>query len=617
MVPRTTGLDARATQKVAMADYIALGLILLGAIVLFWTRRLPHDVTAVLVLISLILPWPHADGEWRPILAPAVGFSGFGSSAVVMIASMFVFGGALVRTGAAESFGMALFRSAASSERKLQAAVLAATTACSMFVNDTTVVLVFVPLILTVCRERNLAPSRYLMHAAYGSLLGGQWTLIGTRSNVLISEFYRTATGSGLGFFDFTPIAVVIFAIAALHMLGFGRRLLPAAAEGAPGAGGTTEAEDRAYLNEVVVTPASAIIGRTVAELGWEKREDLTVVEVLRRGVLLPRRAQLMEGDLIVVQGRAGALQDLLKTPDVQFKEEVKIAPDSLQSVNLVTVEALVAPQSVYRGMPLGAIDIHDDYRFTVMGVARSGQPLRNRPATLPLQFGDYLLLLGNVDDLPALRRNRDLILFGERAIPALGRRKAVITVTLLAAVIGVSISGLLAPPVAMMLAAVLTILLGCIGLRGAYESVDWPTVITLGAMISYGIALEETGAAAAVAHFLVDALAGSPPTVLLGGLLLVAVLLTQVIENAAVAIVLAPVALEVAAATGTDPKPFMVGLAVAVSAGFCTPVAHESTMLIVGPGGYRFRHYLQLGGVLAIATWLLATLVTPLVWSF
>lgn len=600
-----------------MADHIALVLILAAAVVSFWTRRIPHDLTAVLVLIAIIVPWPHPQEGWRPILEPAEGFAGFGSSAVVMIVAMFVFGGALVRTGAAESFGMRLFRSVASSEWKFQAAILAATTGCSMFVNDTTVVLVFLPIIVTICRERDLPLSRYLIFAAYGSLLGGQWTLIGTRSNVLISEFTRAATGDGLGFFDFTPVAAVIFGLAAMYLIGPGRRLLPAVDAGDTATDDGPADEHRAYLNEVEVTAESAFVGRTVAQLGWEDREDLDVVEVLRGDGRLPDWARLAAGDVMIVRARARALQDLLKTPDVQFKEELKIDRASLQSVNLVTVEALVAPLSSYRGRTFATVDLQDGYGFTTMGVARSGSSARRRPAELPLRFGDYLLLLGNIDDLPRLRANRDLILLGERPIPALGRRKAAITVGLLAAVIGVSISGLLGPPVAMTIAAALAILLGCISLRGAYESIDWSTIITLGGMLAYGIALERSGAAEAAARLLVAALAGASPIFLLGGLLLIAVLLTQLIENAAVAVVLAPVALEVAAATGADPRPFMVGLAVTVSSGFCTPVAHESTILVVGPGGYRFRHYLQLGSVVALATWVVATVLTPVIWPF
>ncbi|MBE0599485.1 MAG: anion permease, partial [Desulfuromonadales bacterium] len=320
---------------------------------------------------------------------------------------------------------------------------------------------------------------------------------------------------------------------------------------------------------------------------------------------------------VLIMQGAAPVIHDLLKTPDFRLKEELKIDRKALQSVDLVTVEALLAPNSRYQDKTLDEVDFNRFYRFTVMGISRHGETLRHRPAELPLQFGDYLLLLGNVADVGRLRRNPDLILLGEKTVPAVGGIKAAVAIALLAGIVISAVFGLLPPPVSIPLAAVLAILFGCIPLADAFGAIDWRTIITLGGMIAYGLALEHTGAAADLAHLMVSAFTGLSPLLLLGAILLVAVLLTQLIENAAVAIILAPLAFQVAVRTGVDPKPFMVALAVCVSAAFCTPVAHESTILVLGPGGYRFRHYLQLGSVLALLTWLLALLVTPQVWPF
>jgi di/tricarboxylate transporter len=234
-----------------------------------------------------------------------------------------------------------------------------------------------------------------------------------------------------------------------------------------------------------------------------------------------------------------------------------------------------------------------------------------------PLEFGDSLLLLGHVSDLGRLSRNPNLILVGQAQFAALGRRKAVITMLLLAGVTVLAITRLLNPAVSIPLAAVLAILLGCVKITDAYESVNWQAVVTVAAMIPFGLALEKTGAAGGLAHVVVELLRGYGPMVVMGALLLFAILLTQFIENAAVAVILAPLAFEMAKDTGVDPKPFLVGLAICVSAAFCTPVAHESTILVMGPGGYQFKHYLRIGGMMAFLTWLIATLLTPLVWPF
>ena len=272
------------------AEYLALGIILAVALYLFWTQKQRTDVTALLVMLALIIPWPHPDGRWRGILTYQEGFSGFGSAAVIMVTAMFVLGAAMVRTGAAERLGGKLFRACAGSEALLQVAILVVTTLFSMFMNDTTVVLVFLPIIMAICKERNLSPSRYLLCVAYGSLLGGQWTLVGTRSNIIISDYLRQHTGSGIGFFDFTPIAAIVFAAALAYFLLVGRRFLP---EGGARPSQPRRRLAREYLTEVLVTPQSATVGKSLAQLGWWKRSDLTVVALIRGNERIPASSWL------------------------------------------------------------------------------------------------------------------------------------------------------------------------------------------------------------------------------------------------------------------------------------------------------------------------------------
>ncbi|HOX57209.1 MAG TPA: SLC13 family permease [Candidatus Paceibacterota bacterium] len=596
-------------------EYLVLGIILAVALYLFWTQKQRTDVTALLVMLALILPWPHPNGHWRGILTYQEGFSGFGSPAVVMVTSMFVLGAAMVRTGAAERLGGKLFRACAGSEIFLQAAVLLVTTIFSMFVNDTTVVLIFLPIVLAICKERNLSPSRYLLCVAYGSLLGGQWTLIGTRSNIILSDYLRQRTDSGIGFFDFSPIAAAVFGAAFVSFLLFGRRFLPKAAE-------AESAEDtlgREYLTEVLVTPHSATVGKSLDQLGWWQRSDLTVVELIRGNERIPATnwLKLQSGDILVMQGSVPTIGDLLKSPDFQLKEEVKMDDQALRSVDLLTVEALLSPNSDYLGNTLEQVDFSHDYGFTVMGISRHGKTVRERPMATPLRYGDSLLLLGHVSGLGKLERNPNLFLVGHRHFPALGKKKAVATMLLMLGVVVAAVTNVLTPVISIPLVALLVLLLRYVKVKDAYQAVDWQAVVTVAGMIPFGLALEKTGAAEALARGAVVALEGFGPLAVLAALLLFALMLTQVIENAAAAIILAPVAFQLARETGADPKPFMVGLAICVSAAFCTPFAHESTILVMGPGRYRFKHYMQVGGVLALLTWLIASLLTPLVWPF
>jgi di/tricarboxylate transporter len=596
-----------------MDEYIYLAVILIVALYLFWTQKIRSDLTAIIVMLSLIIPFPHLDGKWKSILTYQEGFSGFGSAAAIMVTSMFIFGGAIVKTGAAEFLGVKIFRKYADNEWKLQLSILALTTLASMFINDTTVVLIFMPIIISICKERNLSPTKYLIFAAYGSLLGGQWTLIGTRSNIIISDFLRQKTGSGIGFFDFTPIAVVIFILGTVYLILLGKKVLRGASSGNI----QEDNSQREYLAEVVVAEESKSAGKTIDEMEWSKRNDLKVIDVLRGKERIPRWIKLKIGDLIIMQGDVKGISELLKTPDFKLKEEFKIDNETLQSVDLITVEALLSPTSFYAGHTLEELDFNWFYGYTVMGISRHGKTIEERPTRTRLEFGDSLLLLGNIEDLSRLKTNSHLIFLGEQAIPAVGKRKALIVSVLLFGIIITALTGILPPPVTIPLAALLVILFRCIRFQDAYNTIEWSTVVTVAGMIPFGLALEKTGAAEAVAEYIVHSFSGFGSMAVLAAVLLLAVVLTQLIENAAVAIILAPLAYQVAIAMHVDPKPFMVGLAISVSTAFCTPFAHESTILVMGPGKYTFKNYLQIGSALAFISWLIGTLLTPVIWNF
>src|SRR6516165_558599 len=595
-------------------EFIALGLILLGALYCFWTQRLRTDITALLVMLSLALPWPRADGRWSAILSPQEAFAGFGSVAVIMVTAMFVFSAALVRTGAAEMVGGRLFRACAHHEVLFQVAVMSLATLCSMFVNETTIVLVFMPVILGVCKERHLPPSRYLLFAAYGAALGGQWTLIGTRSNIIVSEFLRQRAGQGLGFFDFTPVAATVFVGCATYFLVIGRRFLPK-----PEVQSLEQELGKEYLTEVMVTPQSTTVGLTLDQLDLAKRQNVTIVGVIREGERMPPNGwmKLHPGDALIMQGAVPTIGSLLKSPDFQFMEEVKIGDKALRSLDLITVEALLSPNSRYTGRTMQQTNFGRDYCFSVLGISRHGQTIQERPSATRLEYGDSLLLLGHNSNLERLERNPNLIVLSQSPFPTMAKDKAVITMLLLLGIIVMAVTNILTPAISIPLAAMAALLLGCVKLSDTYKSVNWPAIATVGGMISLGLALEKTGAAEALAHAIVNSFQWAGAISIFCALLAFTVALTQLIENAAVAIILAPIAYQIAHESHADPKPFMVALAICISTSFCTPVAHETTMLVMGPGRYRFKHYLFIGSGMAVIAWLLTTFVTPLVWKF
>lgn len=596
------------------AEAIYLSLVLLLALVSFYLQRLRPDVTALLVMLSLLIPWRATEEGMRAILTPTQAFHGFGSPALIMVASMFVLSAAMVRTGAAQLLGGRLLARGATSELRFQITVLTLVTGFSAVVNDTTTVLVWMPPVMAICRERGYSPSRILILLAFGSLLGGQWTLIGTRSNIILSDYLHDRTGEGLGFFAFTPVALCVFVACLAWFALVGRRFLPAAS-GRPTLESRYEVAE--FLTETMAQPDSAFVGKTLAELDLPGRE-VTVLQVIRGTQMLPPNpsVRIQAGDVLVIQGRVTSITDVLRTPGLSVKEELKINDKTLRSADLRMVEAVLPPDSTLLRRSLRDVDFHHRYGISPLAISRAGRSIRERPLHEPLRSGDSLLFVGHETELDRLNKyNRDLLVLESKAVPATGRGQAYGVIALMAAMVLAGATGLLAPAVAIPAAALIAVLTRLVGMSGAYGSIDLQSLVIVGAMIPFGTALQSTGTAEWIANQLAQTFADSSPHYLLLAILLLAVLLTQLIENAAVAVILAPLAYELAIAGDCHPEPFLLGVAICVSSAFVTPVAHESTILVMGPGRYRFRDYTVLGAPFALLTWLITAFVVPLFW--
>lgn len=578
----------------------------LGASFRGWVRL---DVAALLIMLSLLVPWrSDGDGGLRGILSVSEAFSGFGTPAVVMVAAIFVLSHAMERTGAAEMVGTRLLQASSKSEFGMQAAILLAATLFSAFVSDTTTVLVWMPLILAVSREKGLAPSRLLMPLAFAALLGGQWTLIGTRANVILSDYLRSQTGEGLAFFAFTPVAVAVWGAACVFFLLVGRRLLP-------GQDAQVSLADRyevtEYLTEVMATASSDMVGQPLGALDLAK-SGVSVLGVIRDEQNLPPSPWVVvePDDVLIIQGNVSRISEVMGKPGMTVREEMRVGDTTLRSVDLRMVEAVIGPASQFQGQRLADLDFRQQYNLSVLAIGRHGRPLSGRPMEQALQVGDSLLLVGHEEMIKRLRDDPNVFLLESRTLPVAG--KAWTAIAWMIAMVLATAFRLVDPPVAVVVAALGTVLTGCVSLRGAYRAVDWHIVVLLGAMIPYGLALEHTGTAEALATSVADLMGGLGPRGILAGLLLVAILLTQVLENSAAAVVLAPVAYRLALSVDAAPEPFLIGMAICCSAGFATPVAHECTLLVMGPGGYRLRHFLVVGAPLAVITWIVTLVTVP-----
>jgi len=594
-------------------ESIYLAVILLLALVTFYTQWLRPDVTALLVMLALVVPWRPTGQGLSAILTPTQAFHGFGSPALIMVASMFVLSAAMVRTGAAEFLGGRLLSRSATSELRFQLTVLVLVTLFSAVINNTTTVLVWMPPVMAICRERGYSPSRVLMLLAFGSLLGGQWTLIGTRSNVILSDFLAVQNGAGFGFFAFTPVALLVFLAATAWFTLAGRRLLPRGAEKASLESRYQVAE---FLTETMAEAESDLVGKTLSELDLTGKE-VSLLQVIRGGEFMPPSPwlKIQPGDVLVIQGRITAITDVLTRPGMRVREELKIDDKTLRSADLRMVEAILPPDSQLVQRSLRDLDFHHRYGVSPLAISRAGRSIKERPAHVTLRSGDSLLLVGHETELERLRRNPDLLLLDTQPLPNAQPVSAFVLLGILGLMVLSGALGWLSPAAAIPLAAMAAVLAGCVGLRSAYEAIDLPTLVIVGAMIPFGYALQDTGTAQFFAEAVTDWIGVNAPHLTFGVLLLMALLLTQIIENAAVAVLLAPLAYEMAQASGADPKPFFIGIAICISASFLTPIAHESTLLVMGPGRYSFRDYLRLGLPFALLTWIVTLTAVPWLW--
>ena len=333
-----------------VSDSLFLAIVLSSAMFLFYVRWLRPDVTALCAMVALMLPWRRdAEGEWSGVLSVQDAVSGFGSTALIMVASMFVISAAMVRTGAADLIGARILRAGARTELSFQVTVLIVVTLFSAFINDTTTVIIWMPMVLAVARERGYSAGRLLLPVAYASLLGGQWTLIGTRSNILISDYLRMRAGHDLGFFSFTPVAAAVFAAVLAFFVLVGRKLLPRGSAEVPL---TERYEVAEFVTEVLAKAESKYVGQTPADL--EQRFKVTILGVIRGGKNLRPDAALLlaPDDVLMIQGSIPSITTVLEEGGLQVQEQLVVGDQTLQSVDLAMVEAVVSPSSDYEGAP-------------------------------------------------------------------------------------------------------------------------------------------------------------------------------------------------------------------------------------------------------------------------
>ncbi len=584
---------------------IALLFAILGiALVLFLSERIRADLVSMLVLLALAL---------TGLVSTSEVFSGFSNPAVITVGAMFVMSAAAARTGIASFIGRAMRAVAGHCEWALTLVMMLTVAALSAFINNVGAVAILLPVVMTLARESAISPSKLLIPLAYGSMMGGLCTLIGTPPNILVSTI---AVQNGLRpfeLFEFAPVGLAVVGAGVLYMVLIGRWLIPARRREE-----ITDSMPKDFLTELVIPKGSKLISKRLHELGWRER-GIEIIEI-RRGKKqifdIWGWASLQANDVLIVSGKAEEIFKLKDEFGVEIRPEVEYTYPWHKSDEIKRVEATLAPHAAFIGKTLAELDFHNRYGVAVLAIARHGTLLRGQLSQIPLQFGDTLLLQGPEQRLAQIPRE-NFILMSPLAFQALRTERAPVTVLIFVGVLVLAGLGMLHISVAGTLGAVLMVLTRCLTLEEAYESIDWMVIFLLAGMIPAGIALEKTGAAQLLAEFILKGIGSFGALFVLGALMAFTSLITEILSNAAAAVLLAPIAISLAAQLGVSPYPFLMGVAVAASSSFMTPIGHQSNTLVFGPGGYRFSDYLRVGVGLNILVWVVAMLVIPRLWPF
>ncbi|MEL7061134.1 MAG: SLC13 family permease, partial [Acidobacteriota bacterium] len=582
-----------------MSAQVLVFLTLAVTLVLFVANRWRYDVVALLALLFLTITGavPAADA-----------FSGFGHPAVVTVAAVLIVSRGLAAAGVVDQLTRVL-DIAGDRPTALVAILTIVVTFASAFMNNVGALALLMPVAVRLGQKRGVSPSLLLMPLAFGSLLGGMTTLIGTPPNIILSAYRRDALGESFGFFDFAPVGVALAAVCLVFIALVGWRLLPIRVATDEEHGQFEVAE---FTTEVELPAESELAGMTLRDLAAKGAGELVVATIFRgpRRLSAPRADSVLEaGDRLLIEIAPGELENLLRVTDLTLVSE----DEAHSSRDLESVEAVVLPRGRMDGRTVAELDLRAAFGLNLLAVARQGRRIRSRLSKLRFEAGDIVLLqarrdaktpLGTLGLLPL--EQRDL-----RLRPA----SAAVAMAIFGLAIVALVLRLLPAQVAFTTAAVAMVITGVLRLRDAYQAVDWSIVVLLGAMIPVGEAMESSGGAATIANRLAALGESLPLPLTLAVVLVAAMVLSDVMNNAATAVLMAPIAVQVAAALDASPDPFLMAVAVGASCAFLTPIGHQSNTLVMGPGGYRFGDYWRLGLPLEIL--IVAIAVPMLLWAW
>lgn len=563
--------------------WFSLTLVLSSLLVLVFSRVPAHMVMlAALAILSI-----------SGILDPAEAFAGFSNPGVITVVVMFILAAGIHTSGGVDLLvNRVLGRP--NTPRSALARFVFPVMGLSAFLNNTPLVATMIPALTAWSRRIGIAPGKLMIPLSYAAILGGTITLVGTSTNLVVDGLYQSQTGNpSLGLFSIAIVGLPVAVLGGLFIVLFMHRWLP------EGNSKTLFANMREFTLEVAIAHGGPLVGKTVEEAGLRHLKQVYLVEIERDGNIVtavPSEETLRGGDRLIFAGETEAISELLRIHGIVPSAENPDAKVMEQNrAERCLVEAVVSPHCSSVGQTIRDARFREQYGAVVLAVAREGERVKGNLSTIRLKAGDTLLLEARPAFVTRQRYNKDFLLINDLQKETPRHERALLAWGILFSVMAAAALGLTSMLNAALIGAVLMLVTGCISMSQAQRSMDMQTILTIAASFALGAALEKTGVAAVLADYIVQFSHGSPWLMLLLMYLVVS-LLTEVITNNAAAVVMVPIALAMAQQAGINPEPFILGIMMAASASFATPIGYQTNLMVYGPGGYKFADFLRVG---------------------
>lgn len=574
------------------------------ALFLFAWGRIRHDFVALITLFIVIV---------SGIIPASEAFNGFGHPAVITVACVLIIGKVMLRSGVVELLAQMVAK--AGSGFILQIILLSLVTAvASAFMNNVGALAIMMPVAIHLARKGAKSPSIFLMPIAFASLLGGMTTLIGTPPNIIIASIRADLVGSAFSMFSFTPVGFIVALAGLAFVTLVGWRLLPVRASRSQEEG-LFRIDD--YITEVKITRESKLRGVTVAQIAEVSESEITLLGLIRKKKRIHAPSQdevLLLNDILIIETDTNDLKTFIDDSGVKLVGGKKFRLDARGSKEIEIAEAVVMSGSPLIGESAAGIGIRSRYGLNLLAVARRETKLRKRLDKIVFRVGDVLLLQGRSFMLHDMISSMKCLPLAKRELGIGYRKKMFFSLAIFLVSILLVLCGFFPVQVAFSMAVVTYVLAGLLPLKEVYSSVDWPIIVLLGAMIPVGQALEVSGGAELIASQILKMGGNMPGWAMLAVVLVVTMFLSDIINNAATVVLMAPIAMNVADGINASLDPFLMAVAIGGSCAFLTPIGHQSNTLVMGPGGYKFSDYWRMGLPLEIV---IVALAVPLLMVF